>query len=55
MFAIAMVNIFLAWLLSQRWGMVGIAVAVSLSAALSVLNIIYLLNKSGVSLLSQKI
>ena len=54
MFAIAMVNIFLAWLLSQRWGIVGIGVAVSLSAALSVLNIIYLLDKSGVSLLRSK-
>jgi len=55
MFVIAMVNIFLAGLLSQKWGLVGIAIAVSLSAALSVVNVIYLLQQSGVSLLNQKI
>lgn len=54
MFAIALTNIFLAWLLSLSWGLIGIAIAVSLSAAFSALNIIYLLHKSGVSLLSQK-
>lgn len=53
MLAIASANIFLAWLLSQWWGLVGIAVAVSLSAVLSVVNVIYLLHKSGVSLLSK--
>src|SRR5919202_3335312 len=53
MFIVASTNIFLAWLLSQWWGLVGIAVAVSLSAALSLINAIYLLHKSGVSLLSK--
>lgn len=53
MLAIAFVNVVLAWLLSQWWGLVGIAIAVSLSAALSMTNIIYLLHKSGVRLLSK--
>jgi putative peptidoglycan lipid II flippase len=55
MSAIAIANIVLAWLLSQWWGLIGIAVAVSLSAALSVINVIYLLHKSGVSLLSKNL
>jgi murein biosynthesis integral membrane protein MurJ len=54
MFIVASANIFLAWLFSRWWGLVGIAVAVSLSAVLSVCNVIYLLHKSGVPLLGKK-
>ncbi|MGA9382249.1 MAG: lipid II flippase MurJ [Phormidium sp.] len=50
---ITLANILLAYLLSQWLGLVGIAMAVSLSTALAFWNLIYLLNQSGVTLLKK--
>jgi murein biosynthesis integral membrane protein MurJ len=53
MITIAAINILLAWIFSQAWGLVGIAIAVSFSALLGVVNLLYLLHKTGIFLIKK--
>jgi murein biosynthesis integral membrane protein MurJ len=46
---VLLVNVGLAVVLSQLWGLIGIAVATTLSAGFSLINMIYLLKTSGVN------
>lgn len=50
MVAVAIANVGLAWVLSQWWGINGIALATSLSMALGVANSVRLLYQKGISL-----
>lgn len=54
MFILAIVNVSLAWILSQFYGLIGIASAVSISVMLSVINLVYLIHKTGVPLIKEK-
>ena len=50
MVTIAIVNVVLAWLFSQFWGLIGLATAASLSVALGAGDLIRLLKKTGIPL-----
>lgn len=48
MVLILVVNIFLAWILSQILGLIGISIALSISVAVAALNLIYMLHRLGI-------
>ena len=48
-----MIDLSLAWFLSQIFGLIGIAIALSISAAFSSFNLIYILNRLGIHLIAQ--
>jgi murein biosynthesis integral membrane protein MurJ len=50
MITVTIVNVGLALVLSQLWGLVGIAVATTLSAGFAIVNMVYLLQTTGVNL-----
>jgi murein biosynthesis integral membrane protein MurJ len=53
MVTVASINILLAWIFSQKWGLIGIAIAVPLSSLIGVLNLLFLLHKTGVFLIKK--
>jgi peptidoglycan biosynthesis protein MviN/MurJ (putative lipid II flippase) len=50
MIIVIIVNVGLAVILSQLWGLVGIAVATTLSSGCAIINMVYLLQTTGVYL-----
>jgi O-antigen/teichoic acid export membrane protein len=46
---VLIVNVGLAVVLSQLWGLIGIAIATTLSAGFSIINMVSLLKTSGVN------
>ncbi len=54
MVTMAVLNFALAYGFFIAWGLLGIAVAVSVTAVLAVVNLVYLLQKTGIALLSLK-
>ncbi len=53
MVLILLVNISLAWILSQMLGLIGISIALSISVAVAAINLVYVLHRSGVYLIPQ--